>query len=359
MNKGMPNQGWSPNELVEQKSERHGLVQWWYNLTSIPEPPANASFAQREAARKSHLLSTIVFWLCVSFILFIPACFALPNPYVIYADLGMLVLSIPALILNRARHLQAAGILLTFAFEAALTMVIFTTWPLDEPSIQQYELFVFGELLCVSLLAPGSVFIVMVYNMAVIAVSLIWQPHNQVLMHDMQSQFLPILIRPIAVQLLVAFVSFLWVSGTNKAAKRADKAEMIAKLEHELADQKQELEQGIQQILDIHIEVANGNLNARAPLTQGNVLWQISRALNNLLVRFQRAAQAEQELQRVEYAVNKTVQSIQHADALHHNPRIGLTHTQIDPLIAALQGKTIDYNTVAPFDPRSSQRARE
>lgn len=127
MNKGIPNQGWSPNELVEQTSERHGLVGWWYNTTSIPDPSANASFALREAARKSHLLSTIVFWLLVTFILFIPACLVLPNHYVIYADLGMLALCIPALIFNRAKKTQIAGILLTFAFEAALTVVIFTT----------------------------------------------------------------------------------------------------------------------------------------------------------------------------------------------------------------------------------------
>ena len=353
MNKDVSNRGWSPNELVEQKSKRPGLIQWWYSLTSIPEPPANASFAQREAARKSHLLSTIVFWLCVSFILFIPACFALPNPYVIYADLGMLVLSIPALILNRARHLQAAGILLTFAFEAALTMVIFTTWPLDEPSIQQYELFVFGELLCVSLLAPGSVFIIMVYNMAVIAVSLIWQPHDPALMHDMQSQFLPILIRPIAVQLLVAFVSFLWVSGTNKAAKRADKAEMIARLEHELADQKQELEAGIQQLLDVHVAIANGDLSARAPLSQGNVLWQIASALNTLLVRFQRASLAEREAYRVEEAVKNHVQGIQRAKAYKQPVILPLTRTIIDPLIAELQGQTIANGPIPTPDTHS------
>ncbi|EFH90300.1 hypothetical protein [Ktedonobacter racemifer] len=358
MNKDVSNRGWSPNELVDQKSKRHGLFQWWYDKTSIPDPPVNASFAQREAARKSHLLSTIVFWLLVTFILFIPGCFALPNHYVIYADLGMLALCIPALFFNRAKKPQIAGILLTFAFEAALTMVVFTTWPLDEPSIQQFELFVFGELLCVSLLAPGTVFIVMIYNMAVITVSLLWQPHDPVLNHDLASQLIPMLVRPVGVQLLVAFVAFLWVSGTNQAAKRADKAEMIAKLEHELADQKQELEQGIQLILETHIEVANGNLNARAPLNQGNVLWQISRALNTLLIRFQRAAQAEKDLQRVEYAVNMTVQSIQHADARNQNPRISVTYTQIDPLIAALQGKTIDF-TAVPFDPRSSQRARE
>ncbi|GHO57796.1 hypothetical protein [Ktedonobacter robiniae] len=359
MNKGIPNQGWSPNELVEQKSERHGLVQWWYNTTSIPDPPANASFAQREAARKSHLLSTIVFWLLVTFILFIPGCLALPNPYVLYADLGMLALCIPALTFNRAKKPQTAGILLTFAFEAALTMVIFTTWPLDEPSIQQYELFVFGELLCVSLLAPGTVFIVMFYNIAVIVVSLLWQPHDLVLTHDLASQFIPMLIRPVGVQLMVAGVSFLWVLGTNQAAKRADKAEMIAKLEHELADQKQELEEGMQQLLDVHVAVANGDLSARVPFSQGKVLWQIASALNTLLVRFQRASLAEREAHRVEEAVKYQVQGIQRAKTYRQPIVLPMTRTLIDPMIAELQGQTIANAPVPTPDTNSfDQRTR-
>lgn len=118
-----------PQRTGGTESKRHGLFQWWYDKTSISDPPVNASFAQREAARKLHLLSTIVFWLLVTFILFILGCLALPNHYVIYADLGMLALCIPALFFNRAKKPQVAGILLTFAFEAALTMVVFTTWP--------------------------------------------------------------------------------------------------------------------------------------------------------------------------------------------------------------------------------------
>jgi hypothetical protein len=261
------------------------------------------------------------------------------------ADGIMIVCCGIALLLNKARKPQLAGLLLTVAFELALTMVIFTTEPLDEPSIQQYELFVFGELLCVSLLPSGSVFLIMVYNIGVICASLFLQPHTKILNQDLQTQLIPILVRPIGVQLMVACVPWLWVRSATNAIKRADRAEMIAKLEHELAEQRQALEEGIQQILQTHVAIANGHLDARAPLNQEHVLWQLARALNTLLVRFQRASYAERELQRVMQAVNRTVQSIQNAEQRGEIPRISFTQVnEIDPLIAALQGKSIGYS---------------
>jgi hypothetical protein len=351
-------QTWSPNEIVEPESrQRPGLIQWWYDQTAIPDEPATASFARREAARKSHFLSTIIFWLLFSFVLFIPGCFVVPNHYIIYADIGMLVFCVIAIFFNRARKPQTAGVLLTIGFELALTAIIFTTRPYDEPSIQQYELFVFGELLCVSLLAPNSVFIAMVYNIAIIATSLFLplslQPRTVGLIQDLQTQWIPILVRPVAIQVLVASVCWLWVHSATQAIRRADRAEMVAKLEHELSEQKRELEAGIQQILQTHVEVANGNLKARAPLTQDHMLWQIARALNNLLVRLQRSSQAEGRLLQVEKAVNVTVQTIQYAEQMNQKPHIALTQTEIDPLIAALQGKTVASVPLVQHSPSS------
>lgn len=355
----MNQSNWSPSELIEQEpAKKKGLLPWWYSLTAVPDVPANASFVRRESARKSHLLSTIVFWMIISFVLFIPACFVVPNHYIIYIDLGMIVVCVLALWCNRAQKVLLAGMLLTFAFELALTAVIFTTQPLDEPSIQQYELFVFGELLSVSLLAPSSVFAMMSYNVAIITASLLLQKHTGFLDADLHTQFAAMWVRPIAVQLLVAFVSFLWVKGAVKAIARADRAEMVAKLEHELVEQRQQLENGIQQILQTHVEVANGNLNARAPLNQENILWQIARSLNTLLVRLQRATLSERQLQRVQLAVRNAVQTVQEAEQQEQPPRLSLTQTEIDPLIVALQGKTLAYGPSPAARQQSPQASR-
>lgn len=341
---GENNQRWSSDDLIEQPSRSSSLIQWWYSHTALPEAPANASFIRREASRKSHLLSTIIFWLFIMFILFIPACFVVPNHYIIWVDAGMLVICLIAVFLNRVQRPEVAGILLTLGFELALTAIIFTTQPLDEPSIQQYELFVFGELLCVSLLTPGSVFLIMLYNIGIISASLFLQPHTAILAQDLQTQGAAILVRPIGVQFLVAFVSWLWVRSAFQAIKRADRAEMIAKLEEQLETERHTLEEGIKLILDTHVAVANGDLNVRAPLTQNNVLWQIARSLNMLLDRLQRASRAEKELQRVTRAINSTVQTIQYAAQSNQPPSLPLTQVpEIDPLIVEIQGKTFSY----------------
>jgi hypothetical protein len=266
----------------------------------------------------------------------------------------MMIVCVNALWFNRAGRPEIAGLLLTISFELALTMIIFTTQPLDETSIQQYELYVFGELLCISLLNPDSVFLMMSCNIALITASLLWQPHTATLGYDLETQFIPILLIPVGVQLLVAFVSYLWMKGTMQEITRGDGTERIVQLEHELTEQKQKLEEGIRQILQTHVAVANGKLETRAPLTQDNVLWQIARALNPLLIRLQRASQAEKQLQRVIHAVSETVHLIQQAEQMKQTPSISLTRTEIDPLIIALQGKTLAY-TPPPLMQQSSK----
>ena len=78
------------------------------------------------------------------------------------------------------------------------------------------------------------------------------------------------------------------------------------------------------------------------------MLWQIARALNNLLVRYQRAAQAEANLQRVDQVVACCVGNIQQAEKNRRVPILPLTHTSIDPLIVALQGKTFGSAQISP-----------
>ena len=132
----------------------------------------------------------------------------------------------------------------------------------------------------------------------------------------------------------------------------------VAQLQHEIAEQKQELDEGIQQILQTHVAVANGYLRTRAPLARDNMLWQIASALNNLLVRYQRAALAEENLRRVDQAVFKYVVSIQQAERNWQIPVLPLEHTHLDPLIAALQGKTFGKTQISQHTPNEQAIAK-
>src|SRR5581483_712125 len=84
-------------------------------------------------------------------------------------------------------------------------------------------------------------------------------------------------------------------------------------------------------------------------------LWQVAKALNTLLVRFQRAVLAERRLALVDRAVVYYVQSIQQAERQQQLPILPLARTNIDPLIVALQGKTIGLAQIQmPHEPLSS-----
>jgi len=340
--------GLFPAGVDHNGSKQRSLSQLWYDLTSTPEVSPQASFFHREAARKSRLFSTVLFFYTVVIIVFLPCCLLLPNHYDFWIDAMLIAISFVALVLNRKGKTLVAGTIIVVAFQIALTIIIFTTTPFDETSIQIYDLFIMTELLAVSLLPSSSVFLVAIANSCVILGSLVYEPHTLVLANDLQTQFIPVMIRPIALQFIVAGVAYVWVYSMADAIVRADRAETVAALEHELLEQKRDLEWGIQQILQTHVTIANGDLNARAPLSQDNALWQIARALNTLLTRYQRAAVAEKELQRAEQAVRFTVSVVQQAEQQQQLPCLTFTHTAIDPLIVALQGKTLLY-TQAPF----------
>jgi UTP-glucose-1-phosphate uridylyltransferase len=103
----------------------------------------------------------------------------------------------------------------------------------------------------------------------------------------------------------VAGISFLWASNLERALRERDRAEEVVRLERDLAEkseqmiqQKEQLEHSIDVIIQTQATVANGNLNARVPLTADNVLWSVAGTLNNLIARLQRARATEVELKQ-------------------------------------------------------------
>jgi hypothetical protein len=332
-----------PSLIGSDTRKRNGLIQRWNALTAIPEAPPEASFVKREASRKSKMTSDVLFFFTVMVFFLLPACYISPYISYFWLDLGLFAACIVALILNRGGHTLTAGIVVNVAAFAALTLALLTTVPFDETTLQGYDMYVVFELLAVSLLPTGSVFIAAIISCISVVGTLFdpQLPHTAVLNADLQSRLILILARPIGTLFMVAGVAYILATTMSTAIRRANRAEVIAKLEHEIADQKQSLEAGVQQILQTHVEIANGNLRARAPLNQDSVLWQIANALNNLLVRFQQAVLGAQQLTRVELAVRRYVEIIQDATRRQQSPVLPLSQTPLDPLIVELQGKQI------------------
>jgi hypothetical protein len=368
-----PQTRWSAGEMIESKPKQGkgaSLLQRWYALTAIPEAPAHAEFAQREAARKSRLTSSVLFFFTIMVVVLLPACFLAPYPSYFWLDLGLVCSCIVALALNRQGYTIAAGVLVNVTGFLALTIALFSTIPFDETTLQGYDMYVIVELLSVSLLPTRSIFFAAILSMGSVIVTLFTMKHTVTLDADLHNRLLIIVARPIGTLFLVAGVAYILAATMEAAIERAGRAELVARLQHEiaerehaLAEQKRELDIGIQQILSTHVAVANGDWNARAPLTQDNVLWQIARALNTLLVRFQRAAQAERDLHRVEQVVAYYVENLQQAEQEQRTLVLPLAHTPLDPLVVALQGKTIGqarplYHSSSAQFPASAQSPR-
>jgi hypothetical protein len=324
---------------------------WWHRLTMPMQLGPSSNFRQRENRRHAYLVSTSTFFLVLVVLLLIPATFFIPNHLVIFFCLFMLGICAITLLLNRANKVLAAAILVVSMLELALVVIIASTMPFDVGNLPLYDLLVMTVLFAGSLLPFSSIFVTALFNMILIVGFLYLQRYaigfaTPDLQRYLQSQFYAALVRPAALEILAGVIISLWVSSTSRAIARADRAEMVALLEHEIAEQKEELQAGIQLILEAHTQIANGNLLARAPLTKDNALWPLSQALNMLLTRFQRASQAEQQLEQTRRLLSQLVQTLQHAEHEHKSlPNFSRTSTPLDALLAQLSGKKLSSSS--------------
>jgi len=339
-------ESWSPAEMITVAPDwQDRLLGWWYDLTAVPEPPANVSFVRREAVRRVRFFSTVAFFFLLILLIFLPACLFLKNHLVIYLDGILICITVCTLFLNRAGKSLLAGVILVLASEAVLTTVIMTTLPLDEPSIQLYDLYLVVDLLAVSLIPPQSIFALAIMNSCFIGLDLAFQPHTQGMASDLVTQFIPMLVRPVGLQIIIAGVAYLWVRSANRAITRADRAEMIAKLEHTLAEErayfeqaKVQLEESIQQLVKTHTEAMNGQGVAKIPYPpEAKVLWPLVGVINSLWVRLQHTHQTERELQQLKQAIASYTALLHQAMlAPHQALPVYQTKTELDALILAV-----------------------
>jgi hypothetical protein len=387
---------WTPpdQETLSFEGEGKALTTWdkfregWYRLAAVPKPPTTATYIERERAQKMRSLSLAVLIIWVIFLLFIPGCFVIANARVIYADFGMMPICLIALIINKNRHPVVAAALVTICFEVALAAVCLTTWPFDEPSLQQYELFTLGDIMALTLLSPRGLRLVGLANALFIALDLVLQPHTAILNHDLQTQFFAILIRPVSIQLMVAFFVSSYAENQIETTKRADRAQMVAAMEHhkvaEVINEKQDLERitnGVEQIVQQYVYILNqssqhGSIPQREAKINDtglpSVLKPISSGYNLLLARLRSANEQARESDRLQQAIRYYTGQIQ---AGQFSPgQLRVTGTSLDPLFAVWsdyysrrqawagqenQGSQGSQATVNSFQPREEDKSQD
>jgi hypothetical protein len=304
---------------------------------------------QREKARRGRLLSTIGFGFLLVMLIGLPIGFT--DPATLTVIVSGLVATTVVLLLNRAGLVTPAGVLFVMIVEAVFISAIITApdGQLDVVYVPLYSLLTFGILIGVSVLAPYMAFVVAAANAAFVIADVNLQPATPALnaVLDTTDRY-TVIAQPIGLYIITAFVSFLWVRSTLAEIRRADRAEEIAALEHTLADQKRQLDVGIQQILQTHVRAANGDFNARAPLAQDNLLWQIASSLNNLLSRLQRTGQDTFQLRRTNQEAQRLADAIDVAQGGRKPVWPAPSGTAIDLILERIRGGRRGAPSVAP-----------
>ncbi|MBV9690444.1 MAG: hypothetical protein JO202_12140 [Ktedonobacteraceae bacterium] len=320
------------------------ILQLWYRIASPPQPDDSAPFEERELFRRGRTGSQIIIFLFILLFISYPAAFAGSNSLLIaILTIDLFILSL-ATMLNRLRRVNTAGIMVVLIFVASPTVNILTTpGGVNTSALPIFGLLVLPLMCAVSFLPPWWVFVVGAANCLFTLYVLKFMPSSGEL-HEVLKVAFPGIVTPILLgQGIVSIVAFLWVRGARQALLRADRAEVILALERrEIERQQRELElkhqldTGIQQILETHVQVSNGNFTARAPLTQDNILWRIAYSLNNLLARLQSSSKAEAELQHMRTETARLVELVRIARELQRPMPFWRSGTALDALILEL-----------------------
>jgi hypothetical protein len=300
-----------PSYLNRPKQKSSRFFGWWYHIASPSEPDSLASFEMQERFRRGRTGSQIILALYLLTFISMPAGSAGSNPFLTIILICVFFALLVATVLNRIGKVALAGIVVVIAFIAEPTINIVTTpGGLNMMVLPIYGLLILPLVCTVTFLPPWWVFVVAAGNCIFTWYSLTHLSLTAELNATLETDFAGIVTPIIISQIIVSIVAYIWVQGASKALGRADRAEELVKLEHDMAlqarastQQKYQLEMSIQKIVDTHMRVANGDFDARVPLTEDNLLWQISGSLNNLLSRTQRLRQEAARLQQVEQSL--------------------------------------------------------
>ena len=299
-----------------------GPLALWYRYTSPHEPPPTASYKERDVYRRGQLASTIMLALQIILFIIIPIGLFGPNKQIFFTAVFLTVIIVISAFFNQRGNVNIAGLILSLSLNLGICLsIIRAPHGLTPDAIAQFDLLVFSELFVASLLPVNWVWASAFFNITFSCYMLTYAPRTPLFQQVMSTSYYAVLSRPIQLHLLVTVVLFLWVVNANRAIKRADRAEEIARLERNLAqqskgikEQKQQLDRSIDQIVETLMRWSNGSTTARVPLNQENVLWQIAGSINNLLGRVQRLRQESQLLRQTNAALQLFYETRNHVN---------------------------------------------
>ena len=237
------------------------LLQAWYRVAAPPAPPEGAPFFVQEVARRGRVTS-LAMLITIAMVLL-----ALTLEQRMSTTLTLIVVtcidSIAVFGFNRRGKITVAGAIITMTTEAGLFFSLLETLYSHHGIIfwthQLFPLLVQGIIIAASTLPPASVFAVLGINCAVTFAIVSFVPSTPAFwmylqMHEPQTLG-ELLLPPFTVFLIVAFISFIWVTSTNGAIKRAYGASARAEYERKMAQREREASD--RRIREVQVAVAD------------------------------------------------------------------------------------------------------
>jgi hypothetical protein len=318
---------------------------WWLRLASSGWNRPLYTTEQREAARRSRLASWLILGLALALLVLSPLASGDAHTLIAFSlfAIGLLV----AMILNRTGHVWTTGALLVLLI-IGLIMGPMVTSPLGLTmgQLPNYDALAVAVLVAATLLPRPAIVLVAAGNSAMIVADYLLRPHHANVQQDallypsVTMQTISLLVRPLAIEVMMAVVSYLWVRSVDAAIRRADQAEEIVELDRDALMRKQALEEDARMLRDAHVRLANGDYQTRVPYLRTPVLWQVGNSLNTLIGRLARAPHDDAILRRTQQEAEVVADAIRH---LHNGQPVVLpraTGTPLEPIIAALEGST-------------------
>lgn len=298
---------WSHRNFGDQNfQEKRGFFAWWYKLTAPPDPPPGATFAQRDNARRGRIASAIMLFLASILVFVFPIGVLTPNHTIAFVAVTVWTVILICIPLNRRGYVILVGVLIGLSVNIGQYFSILTApHGLSISDKDILYLLVFAEILIGAILPVDWILLPAGINILFSIWQLTFAPHNPTTATLLSATYSINMFRVLQLHILVTGV--IWILGryARQAIIRADQAEEVARLHHEMAlqaqtaeEQRQALEEGKVELIAVLQRVANGDWNARASLPGNNGLWALAGTINNLLTRLQRLRMQEREMQQ-------------------------------------------------------------
>lgn len=305
----------APERPPEPPMAGRALRAWWLRLASSSGRNLQRSLRERAVARRSDFIAWLALGLLGAVLIISPI--AIGDVHALLIFIAFILCLAGVIALNRIGAVYPAGAaLVTLISVAILGYMVSSPLGLTLGQLPNYDVLAIGVVVAATVLPRAVAFVVAALNSVAIVLDYLFQPHNANLIADaqlyssVQLQTISLVVRPIALEFLLALVAYLWARGMERAIERADRSDEIAALQHREAESAIALKEGARYLHQTLNQWAQGNLRPRVPTMPEESLQQVGDDLNQFIGRFTTYLQADFLLKRADEEMQRLANAL-------------------------------------------------